>query len=120
MAYRKWVWCRDTATGAHLDIDYRRLPVLLKAGAVEVIEDYPPNEGQDARPRPAKPFRPIADRRLADPSEEPIADDRLAAAAAAPVEDRRLSDPETGKRTRKTTAPAEQPTDTTSTEGNES
>ena len=58
MAWRKWVWCRDLATGHHIDVDGARVKDLVKAGAVEVIEGYAANEGPDARPRPAKPFRP--------------------------------------------------------------
>lgn len=100
MAFRKWVWCRDTATGAHLDIDHRRLPALLRAGAVEVIDGYRANEGQDARPRPAKTRRELAEADEATPSEDPDT------AAPGPV-----------RRPRKATAPAVQPTETTSSEG---
>jgi hypothetical protein len=55
VAFRRWIWCRDTTTGHHLDIDEKRLDGLVKAGAVEPVPDYEVNEGFDARPRPAKP-----------------------------------------------------------------
>lgn len=59
MAYRRWIWCRDTTTGHHMDIDERQLPRLLKAGAVERVENYPVNEGPNVGPRPAKPNVPL-------------------------------------------------------------
>ena len=72
MACRKWIWVRDTAPGHHMDVDHRRVPALVKAGAVEVIEDYPVNEGPDVAPRPAKPRIDLARRGdAASPAEVP-------------------------------------------------
>lgn len=69
MAYRRWIWCRDTTTGHHMDVDERQLARLVKAKAVEPVKDYPVNEGQDVRPRPAKPMRPITPAR--EPADSP-------------------------------------------------
>lgn len=59
MAYRRWVRCRDVATGSHIDVDWRQVDRLVKAGAVEPIEGYPVREGENVWPRPPKPFRPL-------------------------------------------------------------
>lgn len=54
MAFRSWIWVKDTSTGHRYDVDYRQLDRLVKKGAVEVVKDYPTNEGQNVAPRPAK------------------------------------------------------------------
>jgi hypothetical protein len=47
---------RDVATGHHYDLGEKRLAVLLKRGAVEVLDGYPILSGPGARPRRAKHF----------------------------------------------------------------
>lgn len=47
-----WLRCRDHDTGHEFDLHENDLRV--RTGRVEVLEDYPPNTGSTARPRPAK------------------------------------------------------------------
>ncbi|GAA4439376.1 hypothetical protein [Phytohabitans houttuyneae] len=109
MAWRKWVWCRDTTTGHHMDVDARQLPRLLRAKAVEVVEGYAPNEGPDVGPRPAKPRRSIAE--PPEPASSEV--DHQTTAATDPTEP-------AARKPRKTAAPAEPPAENpTSSEGAE-
>lgn len=55
MAFRRWIWVRDTTTGHHMDVDERQLERLVRTGAVEPVPNYPVNEGQNVSPRRAKP-----------------------------------------------------------------
>lgn len=55
MAFRRWIWVRDTTTNHHMDVDERQLERLVRTGAVEPVPNYPVNEGQNVSPRRAKP-----------------------------------------------------------------
>lgn len=48
----KWIRVKDPETGHEFDVAPNN--VLLKNGKVEELEDYPPNEGTNARPRATK------------------------------------------------------------------
>lgn len=118
MAWRKWIWVRDKATGHHMDVDHRRVPALVRADAVEVIEDYPVNEGNDVGPRPAKQRVELAPRGTTRPPEEPSAPQEPAPAKDPGDVQAGVAATPPPRRATKTTAAAAQPTDTT-TEGAE-
>lgn len=70
---------RDTKTGHTFDVGERRLAVLLKNKAVEVMPDYPNVSGPGARPRRAKHFvdkagRPATPSTTPDPASAEPAD----------------------------------------------
>lgn len=89
MAHRRWIWCRDTKTGHHYDVDERQLPRLVKQGAVEPVKGYPVNEGPDARPRPTKPnAQPTAEPKQTAASQP---DNETTAPAGKPADSRRES-----------------------------
>jgi len=70
MAYNRWIWVEDTATGHRYDVDHRRVAHLVAASAVQVVHGYPPNEGPNVHPRRPKHTAVLAD--LIPPVSQPI------------------------------------------------